>query len=234
MLVAACQVEVGVGIAVEGDGTGQVRVGVGLDDEAAGQVPQLADQLEVDDLTAAGWTVTGPTPERDGRTWVRASKPFASPYEAAIILGQVSGPGGPFRDFHIERRRSFWAETWYLVGGVDLTGGLAAFSDDALRAHLDGASFGLTDAELVRRAGQPLDRAVRFRVEAELPGAVTSNGPVDVEGRAVWLPVLGEHTALSARGRVLDGRRAAALTVAVLAGMTVLVLLGRRLARRRR
>ena len=234
VLVAACQMDVEVGIDVESDGAGQVRVGVALDEEAARQVPQLADQLEVDDLVAAGWTVTGPAVEKDGRTWVRATKPFATPEEAASVLEQVSGPDGPFHDFRIDRSRSFWAETWHLVGGVDLTGGLAGFSDDALRQRLDGASFGATDAELVRRAGQPLAQAVRFRVEASLPGAVTSNGPVDVDGRAVWQPVLGEKTTLVARSRALDGRRTAALTVVALAGIALLVLVGRRLVHRPR
>jgi hypothetical protein len=234
VLAAACQVEVGVGVTVEHDGTGEVRVAVALDEEVAAQAPRLADQLEVDDLTGAGWTVTGPTVERDGRTWVRASRPFASPDEAAALLDQIGGPNGAFHDFRIERSRTFWAEHWHLVGGVDLTAGLAGFSDDALRERLDGASFGFTDDELVRRAGQPLDRAVRFRVDAELPGAVTSNGPVDVDGRAVWLPVLGEETALDARSRALDGRRAAAFTVAAMAGVAALVIVGRRLANRHR
>ena len=231
-VVAACQVEVGVGVEVDGDGAGLVNVGVALDTDAASQMPGLADQLEVDDLVGAGWAVTGPVLEADGRTWVRASKPFATPEEAGTVLEQVSGPSGPFRDFRLERSCSFFAETWRLLGTVDLTAGLAAFSDDALRERLDGARFGATDAELERRAGQPLDRAVRFRVQAELPGSVRSDGPVDVEGRAVWLPVLGEETALAAQGRVLDARRIASLALAAAAGAALVVVLAYRLAHR--
>ena len=234
VVVAACQVQVGVDVEADGNGAGQVQVGVALDADAARQVPGLADQFQVEDLVGAGWTVTGPAVEEDGRTWVRASKPFATPAEAAAVLGQVSGPGGPFRDFRLERSRSFFAETWRLLGTVDLTGGLAAFSDDALRERLDGTSFGVTDADLERRAGQPLDRAVRFRVEAELPGSVRSNGPVDVEGRAVWLPALGEVTALAAQGRVLDARRIASLALGAMAGAALVVLLAYRLAHRHR
>ena len=232
VVAAACQVQIEVGVDLGDDGAGRVDVGVALDADAAGQVPDLAAQLEVDDLVDGGWTVTGPALEEDGLTWVRASKPFATLDEAESILGQVDGPSGPFREFELERRRSFLAETWRLRGTVDLSGGLAGFSDDALRERLDGASFGATDAELERRAGQPLDRAVRFRVEAVLPGSVRSNGAVDGEGRAVWLPAPGEETALAAQGRVLDGRRIAALVVAALAGAALLALGGWRLAHR--
>lgn len=234
VVAAACQMEVAVGVDVADDGSGRVQVGVALDAEAAGHAPELAGQLEVDDLVGAGWAVTGPTLEEDGRTWLRASRPFATLAEGESVLDQVDGPDGPFRDFRLERSRSFLAETWRLSGTVDLTAGLAGFSDDALRERLDGASFGATDVELERRAGQPLDQAVRFRVEAGLPGTIRSNGQVDTDGQAVWLPAPGQEAALAAQGRVLDRRRLISLSVAGMAGVLLVGLLTRRLVRRLR
>lgn len=232
LAATGCRLDVNVGFDVADDGSGVVRVAVGLDEEAARRVPELADQLEVQDLVDAGWTITGPTEEGDGRTWIRASKPFATPAEAGDVLAELSGEGGPFRDFRVERERSFLAETWRFRGDVDLTGGIDGFSDDALRERLDGTSFGADTAELERRAGDTLDRVFRFRVAAELPGDVSSNAPLDVTGGAVWTPSLGEQVSLRATGEVLDTTRIAWLAVAGAAGLALVAVLIRRVRRR--
>lgn len=234
LAAAGCQLDVNVAFDVADDGSGVVRVAVGLDADAASRVPGLADQLEVQDLVDAGWTVTGPSEEGDGRTWIRASKPFATPEEAGAVLAELSGEDGPFRDFRVVRERSFLAETWRFSGTVDLTAGLDGFSDDALRERLDGTSVGVDVAELERRAGQTLDRIFRFRVAAELPGTVSSNAPVDVAGGAVWTPTLGEQVSLAADGRVLDTARIAWLAAAALAAVLFGFVLGWRLRRRGR
>jgi hypothetical protein len=234
LTAAGCQLDVNVAFDVEDDGSGVVRVAVGLDEDAARRVPGLADQLEVQDLIDAGWTVTGPALEGDGRTWIRASKPFATPDEAGTVLAELSGEDGPFRDFRVERERSFLAERWHFTGTVDLTAGLDGFSDDALRERLDGTSFGIEPAELERRAGQALDRIFRFRVAAELPGSVTSNAPVGVEGGAVWTPSLGEQVTLAADGEVLDTARMIWLAVAGVGALGVGFIGGWRVGRRGR
>ncbi|MDQ3372166.1 MAG: hypothetical protein M3482_05470, partial [Actinomycetota bacterium] len=77
--LGACRVETEVGLTVEEDGSGMVEVGIGLDDDALGRVPGIADELRVEDLQATGWTVVGPVEEADGYTWFRISKPFATP-----------------------------------------------------------------------------------------------------------------------------------------------------------
>jgi hypothetical protein len=203
VLGAGCQVDVAVEVDVDGDGSGTVEVAAALDEEAAARVPELADQLEVDDLEATGWTVTGPAEEDDGRTWVRASKPFATVEEAPGVLEEVSGPGGPFRDLRITRSPSLLVDTWRFQGTADLTAGLAAFSDDALRARLDGTDVGLPAEELAATAGRPLDEVFTFRVAVDLPGRVSSDGEA-AGGRATWHPRLGEELALSATGRRLN------------------------------
>lgn len=230
-----CQVDVQVGVDVEQDGSGQVSVAVALDEAAAVRVPDLADQLEVEDLVEAGWVVTGPSAEADGRTWVRATKPFSSAEEAGRVLDEVSGADGPFRDLEVRRTPSLLLDEWDLTGTVDLTGGLAAFSDDALRERLDGTDVGMTEAALVAVGGRPLDEAVSFQVAVSLPGEITSSAPAEVGGAAVWQPALGERVALVATGSRFHTQAVAWFSVAaVLALALALVVLLRGSRRRRR
>jgi hypothetical protein len=231
---AGCQLEVQVGVDVAPDGSGEVRVAGALDEEAAARVPDLAEQLEVDDLVATGWTVTGPALEADGRTWVRASKPFADPEGAGAVLDEISGPEGPFRDFEVRRTPSLLRDEWRFSGTVDLRAGLAGFSDDALRARLDGTDVGLTDGEVAMAAGRALDEAFTFQVAVALPSEVTSNAPGGLEGGAVWRPKLGEQLALTASGQELQTDVLAWLGASAAAALALLVLLAVRLRRWRR
>lgn len=170
LLASACQVDLRVEVAVDDDGSGTVTVGVGLDEEAADRIPDLADQLRVDDLEAAGWTVTGPEADDEGTTWVRASKPFADPDEAASILDELAGPDGPFRDFSVSRSRSF-AETTFTVEGVaDFSDGLADFTDQQL-TELLGDGFGGNLEEIEAETGQPAAEQISVTFAADLPGA---------------------------------------------------------------
>ena len=226
-----CNVDVHVDVVVADDGAGEVRVGVGLDEAAAARVPQLADQLEVGDLVAAGWAVTGPVVEADGRTWLRAAKPFASVEAASAVLDEVSGADGPFGDLAVRRAPSLLQDRWHVDGTVDLTGGLAAFSDEGLRARLDGTDVGLSDEELAAEAGVPLEEAVTFSVAVDLPGEVRSNGENGVS-RAVWRPVLGQALDVTATGSRLHTTVAVLLGVAATAAVALVLLLARRRRRR--
>ena len=55
----------------------------GIDPKIMGMGPVPASQLC---LKKAGWTIVGPRKERDNRTWVRATKPFANPAGAAVCI----------------------------------------------------------------------------------------------------------------------------------------------------
>ena len=200
-LLAGCRVEVGVAVDVDGDGGGEVRVATALDEAAAAQVPDLADALEVADLVAAGWQVSGPTLEEDGRTWVRASKPFDRPGEVALVVAEVAGVDGPFRHFDVSRTPTVLRDEWDFTGTVDLTDGLGSFSDDALRARLDGTDVGRTVAELEQAAGRPLDEALSFRVAVDLPGHVDAGDLGEDGDAAVWHPPLGRQLDLAATAR---------------------------------
>ena len=233
VLLTGCNVDVHVDVVVADDGSGEVRVAAALDEAAADRVPQLADQLEVEDLVATGWSVTGPAVEGDGRTWLRAAKPFASVEAASAVLDEVSGADGPFGDLAVRRAPSLLRDRWHLDGTVDLTAGIAAFSDEGLRDRLDGTDVGLTDEELAAQAGVPLTEAVTFSVAVDLPGEVRSNGDGG-PSRAAWRPVLGEALDVTATGSRLNATVAGLLAVAAAAALALLVLLVRRARRWRR
>src|SRR5205823_6123808 len=124
VVCGACQLTATVAVDAHRDGTGIVRVGVGLDADAARQVPDLTHDLRVDDLRRRGWAIVGPRQEKDGRTWVRAAKHFGSPDELRSVVAEVSGPSGPFRDFRLQRSRSFFRSRLRFTGTVDLSGGV--------------------------------------------------------------------------------------------------------------
>lgn len=232
--LTGCQVHARVAIDVRDDGTGRVEVAVALDEDAAARVPELADQLEVADLEATGWRVTGPALEGDGLTWIRASKPFASPEQAGVVLEQVTGANGPFRDLVVRRQPSVVQDRWDVTATVDLSDGLAGFSDDALRERLDGTNVGLSDEEVAAQAGRPLAEVVTFEVAVTLPGEAAGNG-VTEGSRSSWEPVLGERLDISATGTRLQTTALLWLAASATAVVAVVVIVTHRvLARHRR
>jgi len=191
-----------------------VRAGIGLDDEALRQLGDPAKELRLDDLREAGWTVAPPVKEKDGLTWVRIAHRFASPDEADKVAAQL---GPVFRDLRLVRTRSFTKTKTSLTGEIDLSRGLAAFSDPALDAALGGADLGtLTDAN------------VHVRFDARLPGRTRT-----------WAPKLGDQVRISAQTEAWNVAPIAAAAGAValalaLAGGVLSVTVVRRRRRRRR
>lgn len=228
VLLTACKVETTVGIDAEADGTGRVRVEVALDRDAARRVPDLAKQLRVDDLRAAGWQVDEPQKTDDDGVTVEAVKRFRTPGEAAQAVEELSGPTGPFRDFELRRDRSFLKTKTAFEGTVDLSGGVENFGDDALRERLGGSALGFDPAELEQRLGTALSRVFVFRVVARLPGNVESNAPTSTDNGAVWRPVLGERVVLQATAERWNYRNIGAAAVSLAAAAALVVVLVRR------
>lgn len=181
----SCQVTLAAGVEANPDGSGVVRAALGLDDEARAQLGDPAKELRIDDLRQAGWDVHGPAKERDGLTWVRVSKGFASADDARIVAADLSGPDGPFRDFRLKRTRSFLKTTTVFTGTVDLSKGLAGLTDADVQQRLQGANLGLSLDALRARYGPALDQVVRVQVEASLPGRTRT-----------WQPHVGEQLPL--------------------------------------
>ncbi|HEX2048106.1 MAG TPA: hypothetical protein VHF27_10095 [Acidimicrobiales bacterium] len=231
----ACHVTIAAGVDVARDGSGRVTAGLGLDADALTELGDPAAALRVDDLRGAGWQVEGPRKEDDGLTWVRASKPFADPEQAAATMAELSGPDGPFREFRVVRTRSLTRSRTTFTGTVDLSRGLAGLSDPELAAALGDVDPGLDLEGLRRRFGDALARTVTVQVSAGLPGDVTTNAPGRDGGRAVWSPELGQTVRMEASSEALrvdpaTTIAAGAVLVVVVAALVVVV---RRRRRRR-
>lgn len=211
-----------------------VQVDVTLDAEAAGRV-DLADQLRVDDLERAGWTVAGPQRTDDGSTVVSATKPFATPQAADEVLEEVSGAGGPLRDFDVTRRSSFLTTTYAFEGQVDLSAGIEGFSDDEIRTALEGSGFSLAGAELEEAIGGAVADTFLFEVSTLLPGDTDAVAPgaVTPEG-AVWRPGVGEQVTLRATSSLLHAERLIWLAVSGTSALALVVVLAARHLRHRR
>lgn len=180
VLLAGCRADVTVAVRATAEGDGAVSATLSLDKEAAAQVPDLAEQLRVGDLKTAGWRIEGPTPATGGRTEVRAVKAFSSPEEATRAMQELSGAGGPFGSLHLTRTRSLLKTRTSLAGAVDLTAGLAGFSDEVLKQRLGGSALGVEPAQLEAQLGRPLAEVFGFHLTADLPGRTEANaaGPV--------------------------------------------------------
>lgn len=228
VVLTGCRADVAVEVAADAGGDGHVRATLTLDEEAADQVPDLADQLRVDDLEAAGWVIEGPTAGPGAATTLRATRPFASPAGAGRALDELGGTAGPFTSLQVTRERTFWKTRTFLAGSVDLTAGLDVFSDQALAERLGGPGLGMDPAALERELGRPLAEVFTFEVAARLPGEVESNAPANRGEAAVWPAALGQTVQITASSEAWNVVNIALAIVSVLAAVALAVIMIRR------
>jgi hypothetical protein len=214
LLLTSCQVDADVAVRATAAGTGRVQVTVTLDKEAAARAAGTTPHT--DDLVKAGWKVETPKRLPDGGIVYRAEKRFRSPAEAARVVQEVGGVGGPLRGVALARRRSFLKTTTRLTGVVDMRAGAAVFGDKALTELLGGEPLGVESARVT-----PLDQALRVGVTAALPGRTTR-----VTARA------GQRVAIDATAEQWNATSIAFAAVTVLA-LIAFAVSARRAARRR-
>jgi len=190
LLLAGCQTDAFLEVQVDEEGSGAVYVAVALDQEAATRSllyeTRAGNVLPTEDLTRAGWRITGPAQEQDGRTWIRAEKSFSQLDQLTEVVNEVAGADGPFRDFTVERVTTFGKKSWEFSGTVDLTRGLAGFSDDGVAAAFGGEPLGQPAKAFAAQLGTTLEQAVAVNVIVTLPGDLgANNGAVGSAGQAV-------------------------------------------------
>jgi len=221
VVCSACQVTIAVGVDAKQNGSGVVRAGVGLDDDALHQIPDLSQQLRVDDLKRGGWTIVGPRKESDNRTWVRATKAFATPAGAAKAMTELNGPNGPFKNFRLTSKRSFLRTKTSFTGTVDRVGA-QGLADPKLQQQLGGS--GVDPKVLEQQMNQIIDRSVRTEVVAQLPGSISSNAPTKVTGGVVWHPKAGEQAHLLASSTAWNLRPIIFGAVAILLAVAAVIV----------
>jgi hypothetical protein len=170
LVAAGCQVQLVTTVKVEGDGSGTITQALGLDAAALARVGDLDQQLRVSDLEAAGWTVDDPVTEGD-TTWVRAHHDFADADEANLLLAQLSGPQGPYKDMVVTRTSGPLSTTTEVAGTMDLSAGVAMFGDDQLAQTLGGDGSGGLVARIEAEEGRPVGEMVQVSMVVDLPSA---------------------------------------------------------------
>lgn len=238
VLLSACRATSTVSIHVAEDGSGLVEVAVVLDDEAVEAVGGVDHQIRLDDLSDAGWEVDGPSrSDHDGLTTVTASKPFEVPDRLPPILGEIAGPG-VFDGMALVRERTFARTTWRLESLVDLSAGLALFSDPDLAITLSGLPLGRTSAELAALAGceTGCDPADSFSMDlvVTMPGEVVGNTDLVDSATARWTIDLGGRTptVVELSGSVVDRAPRLWLGVAFVSAALFLLVMMFQVARR--
>ncbi|HEV7862205.1 MAG TPA: hypothetical protein VGR20_05870 [Acidimicrobiia bacterium] len=220
LLLGGCRVDATVEVKVSEAAGGVVTARLVLDREAAAVLGgAVGDGVRTSDLERAGWEMTPFRPTAGGGVEAGISKAFHRPGDFGLVMGELSGPGGPFRGFSLERHRSLLKETYRLRGTADVgpealaATGFANTPDLTARLRDAGVDPGRVEALLAGRAADGL----HLRLVAAVPGR-----------RQAWAVAPGSPQTVDVSSSVSDRRRPALLAVAVLSGLAVVVRLRRR------
>ncbi len=223
--LAACQVDIEVGIGFNEDGSGLVTVDVALDQEAVALAPDITSLLLIEDIEdpASGWSYNDPRIDDQGRTSFSASKPFGSPEQLESVLAEIFGSDDVFRDFTFERTTSFAQTDYRVTGVVDLSDGPDLFIDPRLTERLGGEPLGQPISNLENALA-----GVSVRLVLDLPVGAEQEETLELGQGAVSI----EMTAQEESGTAVTLRWVAWAAFALL-GLSVLVALAGYLLERR-
>lgn len=164
-VLASCRVDIAVDLTMEPDGTGEIAVVVTADAALVAEVPDIADELALDDVTAAGWVVEGPAPTPDGGLTITLTHGFTSDQDATNLLNSL---GPPFTQMTVSRSTSGDETSTRLDGLLGLSDGFASFADDDLIAAVGSLPFG----DRIEASGATPTSALGATIRADLPGEV--------------------------------------------------------------
>jgi hypothetical protein len=172
LALTACRLDVTVDVQMEPDGTGTVTVEAVADAELVNQVPDLVDDLRLDDAIANGWTVEGPTPLEGGGMSLTLAHPFHSAEELASVLNSI---GPPLTDMQAARTPDPNDPDGPTTNAVDgtlvLPNGFQSFADAALIEAVGGQPFG----DQIAASGLTPEQAMSFTFRVALPGELVSS-----------------------------------------------------------
>lgn len=168
VLLTACRLDVVVNVEMEPDGTGVVRVEAIADEELVAQVPDLVDDLRLDDAIENGWEVEGPTAGEGGGLELVLTHSFSSAAELANVLTSI---GPPLTQMAAARTEGIDGQVVNGINGVMvLPDGYQSFADAELIAAVGGLPF---EEEIVA-SGVPIEDAFSFTYRVSLPGELES------------------------------------------------------------
>lgn len=185
--LAGCKLDVAVEVVMQPDGTGTVTLDAIADPELVQQVPDLVDDLRLDDAEANGWVVDGPVEQANGAVKITLTHPFSSAAELASVLNSI---GPPLRGVEAARTSEpdgdggIGTTTNAIKGTLGLPDGFASFADADLVAAVGGQPF----QDQIAASGLTPDDAMSFVFRVNLPGElVTSETGTEVaDGVIEW------------------------------------------------
>lgn len=189
-VAASCQATAAVDLQIEPNGRGTLSVVVTADQDMVARAPGLAESLSLADAQAAGWQVSPVAPDAEGRLQVRLWHDFDTPEEANVLLGQLSGPDGPFRGLRVGRDRNGGRSTWTLDGTLELANGLSSLADAGLIQLAQAAPFQQDLAE----SGLALDQVFLVTFRVTMPGTIDSTTGVQDASTVQWTAPLDGST----------------------------------------
>lgn len=215
LALSACRLDVQVTVDLAADGSGQVVVVATADAEVVEQVPGLAGSLVLDDATAAGWVVEGPTSTADGGLTVTLRHPFVSAAEAAVLVNSL---GPPFQGVALDRIATEDRVTTTLTGALVLAGGFDGFGDSDLVAAAGATPFA---AQLDAAGATPQDN-MSVELTLSTPGEIEGGGD-HFDGGVRWTAPLDGSTRELSASAVLGGDGGRSWAGPVAAGALILL-----------
>ena len=209
--LCSCQVNAVVTLDVAQSGAGLVTVNLIADSEVVAAAPNLADDLRFDDATAAGWVIARPNKTADGGLQVSLKHTFDNAEQAGVLLNQLSGEFGPFKQMSLSRTGKDTDSTFKLDGILQVDGGLNAFADSQMLKIIGGAPF----ADNVQQAGLDLGKAMTIDFVASLPGVIERTTGIDTANTVTWrVPLDGSEQSVLTTSRNTAVRATVARLVA--------------------
>lgn len=167
LALTACRLDITVSVEMEPDGTGVVTFVADADAELVAQVPDLIDDLRLDDAEANGWMVDGPTQLEGGGLTIALAHEFRSKDELANVLNSI---GPPLTRMAAARNTEDEQTTNAINGELVLSDGFETFADAELLQAVGGLPFA---DEFAAIGSTPAD-ALSFTFRVSLPGELIS------------------------------------------------------------
>ena len=182
IVLSACRVDTVVTLDVNENGSGVLSIVTTADADVVAQTPDLVGDLNFDDAKTAGWTVADPLTTSDGGLQLSMTHNFSNPADATLLMSQMSGEFGQFKEMHLVRTGKDTDSTWTLTGTLEVNGGLDAFADPALLKTIGASPFSATLAN----SNLDIGEAVGIEFHALLPGSIESTTGVNTLGYSQW------------------------------------------------
>lgn len=221
LALTACRLDVAVTVEMEPDGTGVVTVVAVADDELVQQVPDLIDDLRLDDAIDNGWVVDGPTQVDGSGLTITLTHGFSSKDELANVLNSI---GPPLNQMAAARNTENEQTTNAINGRLALDNGFASFADADLVQAVGGVPFG---EEFTTTGAAPAE-SMSFTLRVSLPGElISAETGTEVDGGVIeWqAPLDGTsvnlYTATVQRPAGTGGAWAGPLSTAALIALVV-------------